>query len=173
MYTISPIGANPKDRSSQTSNTLTVGNSASLFSTLFDIANSTLQPIRMIDGIVYYLSFQPLPPSITSKGAGNNSLGLDPSAGPLTNVLLGVQWLNPIDDANVDAAVRDFIRRSRDAARARGLLNKFLYLNYANKWQDPISSYGAASKARLQAASRKHDPDGIFQKAVPGGFKLF
>jgi hypothetical protein len=39
--------------------------------------------------------------------------------------------------------------------------------------QDVIGGYGEESKKRLQAASRKHDPEGLFQLGVPGVFKLF
>lgn len=47
-----------------------------------------------------------------------------------------------------------------------------IYLNYATKDQDPISSYGAANVQKLKAASRKYDPEQVFQKLVTGGFKL-
>ena len=34
-------------------------------------------------------------------------------------------------------------------------------------------SYGPESVARLRAASRKYDPQGVFQTLCPGGFKLW
>jgi hypothetical protein len=58
------------------------------------------------------------------------------------------------------------------AAQTLGVDDPYLYLNYAASWQDPINSYGPASVANLQAVSRKYDPSGVFQKQVPGGFKL-
>ena len=54
-----------------------------------------------------------------------------------------------------------------------GLQRQWIYLNYANDDQDPIGSYGSANVAKLQAASKKYDPTGLFQTNVPGGFKLF
>ena len=54
-----------------------------------------------------------------------------------------------------------------------GLLHEFEYLNYADSSQDPIASYGADNVERLRATSRKYDPHGVFQKQVPGGFKLW
>ena len=48
----------------------------------------------------------------------------------------------------------------------------WLYLNYANKNQDPLAGYGGANVAKLSAASKKYDPDQVFQKRVPGGFKV-
>jgi hypothetical protein len=35
-----------------------------------------------------------------------------------------------------------------------------------------IEGYGAANVAFLRDVSRKYDPLGVFQKLVPGGFKL-
>ncbi len=44
-----------------------------------------------------------------------------------------------------------------------GLYNEYLCLNYAAPWPDPISGYGAAVKAQLQAVSKMYDPRGVFQ----------
>jgi hypothetical protein len=35
-----------------------------------------------------------------------------------------------------------------------------------------IAGYGEESVSKLRATSKKYDPEGLFQKAVPGGFKL-
>lgn len=53
-----------------------------------------------------------------------------------------------------------------------GKSNEYEYLNYAAPGQDPVASYGAANQAGLRSVSRKYDPDQIFQKGVPGAFKL-
>ena len=142
-------------------------------SEIFDIANSTIQAIKTAKNLTYAISFQPFPSAIIAKGAGANSLGLSPTEAPLTNVLLSIQWLDILDDARIEAAAKEFHHRTTRAAKARGKSNEYLYLNYAAKWQDPIQGYGAKEKKRLREVSRKYDPDGIFQKAVPGGFKLF
>lgn len=153
--------------------TLTIQNDAPLMSQIFDIANSTLQTIIATKGLVYALNFQPIPAAIIEKGAGKNSLGLSANEAPLTNVLLSLSWVNIGDDAKIEAAGKGFFRRAKQASEDAGKCNEYLYLNYAAKWQDPINGYGAAEKARLRKVSRKYDKNGIFQKAVPGGFKLF
>ena len=58
-------------------------------------------------------------------------------------------------------------------AQSMGLLHEFEYLNYADSSQNPIASYGADNVRRLRAMSRKYDPHGVFQRQVPGGFKLW
>jgi hypothetical protein len=60
----------------------------------------------------------------------------------------------------------------RDAG-GRKTLVPFKYLNYAAPFQDPIGSYGEANQTKLREASHKYDPDKLFQKGVPGGWKLF
>jgi hypothetical protein len=49
----------------------------------------------------------------------------------------------------------------------------FKYMNYAFTFQDPIASYGQVNKAKLREVGGRYDPEGLFQKGVSGGFKLF
>ena len=155
--------------------TATYGNNAALLLQVYDIADSVLQPIKGVLGLRYSLSYQPVPSIITSFAAksGGNPLGLDPSDGNNILVLITISWLLPGDDAAVRAQAQSLFRQGNALAQGMGLLNDWKYLNYAAEWQDPIAGYGAANKAKLQAASKKYDPAQIFQKQVPGGFKLF
>ena len=155
--------------------TATYGNSAALLSQIYDIADSVLQPIKGVLGLRYSLSLQPVPSIITGFAAksGGNPLGLDPSDGNNILVLITISWLLPGDDDNVTAQAKSLFQQGNALASKMGLLNDWVYLNYAAEWQDPIGGYGAANKAKLQATSKKYDPTQIFQKQVPGGFKLF
>jgi hypothetical protein len=69
--------------------------------------------------------------------------------------------------------VKKFIAQTEQAGEKMGLLSPYIYLNYAATWQDPLDGYGAAVKSELWEVSEKYDPEGVFQKQVPGGFKLF
>lgn len=139
------------------------------------MSNATLQSILPIAGITWALSYQAVPASIPKRSAltGGNALGLDLSAGPLAIILLNVFWQDAADDARIEAAAKDLFDQARQAAERVGLANDWIYLNYAAPWQDPIASYGAANQQRLQEISHHYDPHGVFQKNVPGGFKLF
>ncbi|KAH7029081.1 oxidoreductase FAD-binding protein [Microdochium trichocladiopsis] len=166
--------SNPNGRR-QLFTTATFKNSAAMLSEIYKIAQTNVNSISGISGIKYSLSFQPIPTVINSKAAasGGNSLGLDASDGNLMNMLLTVTWDNKSDDATVESAAKNLFAQANTKAKSLGKFHEYLYLNYAAKWQDPISGYGADSKAKLQAASKKYDPAGLFQKNVPGGFKLF
>ena len=53
-----------------------------------------------------------------------------------------------------------------------GTARDYIYLNYAYPKQDPIRTYGAENVRLLKNAAAKYDPKGVFQKLVPGGFKV-
>ena len=154
--------------------TLTFGLSAELLTQIYREADKALQPIKLAAGLVYALSYQPLPTAITTKAgaATPNSLGLDASDGNLVLALLSVTWTLATDDAAVTAAANGWLKAAKAASVKAGLANEYLYLNYAALGQDPIAGYGKANQEDLREVSRKYDPDRIFQKAVPGAFKL-
>ncbi|MCJ1269965.1 hypothetical protein MMC22_009858 [Lobaria immixta] len=104
--------------------------------------------------------------------SGRKSLGLDPTDGPLMLMLLASTWASPNDDSRIIRTQQELLDRVNKAAAVKGLDSRFRYLNYAYADEDPISGFGPQNQARLQATSRKYDPDAFFQKAVPGGFKL-
>jgi hypothetical protein len=47
-----------------------------------------------------------------------------------------------------------------------------LYLNYADKDQDPLTGYGADQVAFMKDVASKYDPNGVYQRLLPGGFKI-
>ena len=131
-------------------------------------------PLASIPTLSFSLTIQPVPPAITSKDgpAGGNSLGLDSSDGALVLALISATWDDPDDDALVEVKAQESLRHFIDEAKERKLWNEWLYLNYANQSQDPIAGYGADVQQRFREVSGKYDPEGVFQKLVPGGFKL-
>jgi FAD/FMN-containing dehydrogenase len=103
---------------------------------------------------------------------GGNPLGLSQSNGPYLLLNLNTQWTNPSDDERILAANRRIIERSVAKANEMGIYEEYIYMNYASQFDDVIASYGAENKARLIEVSRKYDPTGVFQRLVPGYFKL-
>jgi hypothetical protein len=141
----------------------------------FEIWNASLSDIIPIPNVQYSWTHQAVPPSITAKTEqlGGNSLGLDPKDGPLVLCLVTASWSDPADDDRINAIGKNLIDAVDAASKAAGVFHPFKYINYAAEWQDPFGGYGAKNVAKLQSASRKYDPFRVFQKAVPGGFKLF
>lgn len=82
-------------------------------------------------------------------------------------------WTDAADDDAVNAAANAWLRESNAATVKAGLESEFLYLNYADRGQDVIRGYGEGNRKELRRVSKVYDPEGVFQKAVVGGFKLF
>ena len=139
----------------------------SMIQEVYQIWHSTLDSIKTVAGIAYFLVFQRLPAILPG-----NPLGLDVSDN-LVVLCLSVTWSQVQDDQTINTVTQALIDRIDKATKAAGLFHPFKYLNYAASFQDPIASYGPANKAHLQAVSKKYDPTGFFQRAIPGGFKLF
>ncbi|TGO44138.1 hypothetical protein BCON_0593g00010 [Botryotinia convoluta] len=137
--------------------------------------NAALPSIQSLSNITWSLSFEPIPVNIPAKSAstGENVLRVTPGDGPLIVALLTATWGNIADDTVVSNTAKTMFDTIDAYAKASGFYNDWQYLNYAANWQDPIDGYGAVNKAKLQAASKKYDPLGVFQKGVTGGFKLF
>ncbi len=141
--------------------------SAAILEKVYQLWSSTTDSIKDIPGIAYFLIFQRMP-SIEP----GNALGLEGVDDPLVLCLLSVTWSQAGDDATVNSVTQALIEAIDQHTKAAGLFHRFKYLNYAAPFQDPISSYGPASKANLLAISKKYDPEGFFQTGIPGGFKL-
>ena len=133
-----------------------------------------LKHIQAVPGLMLSLVFQPLTKGMLVRSAqrGGNALGLTPDDGPLVITLLNSVHTNPVDDDRVVNAVLGLIRKIEAAAARRGKAARYRFTNYAYRNQRVFEGYGSRSVAAMQAVSRKYDPNGFFQKLVPGGFKL-
>ena len=140
---------------------------AAIIEKVYQLWSSTIDSIKHVPGIAYFLIFQRMPVVISG-----NALGLEASDDPLVLCLLSVTWTQVQDDATINRVTQTLIEDIDRNTKAAGLFYRFKYLNYAAPFQDPISSYGPASKVQLQAVGEEYDPEGFFQTSVPGGFKL-
>ncbi|KAI1123366.1 FAD-binding domain-containing protein [Nemania abortiva] len=140
-----------------------------------EIFTARLEGVENCKGIVFSLTLQPYPVSLLEKclSAGGNVTGLTPDSGPLVSVLVLMNWDNKEDDEKILGTAKSILEAIDEDAGERGQAVPYKYLNYALGSQDPIGSYGAENKQFLREVSKKLDPDEIFQKGVPGGFKLF
>ncbi|KAI9820173.1 MAG: hypothetical protein M1827_005795 [Pycnora praestabilis] len=155
--------------------TATFGNDAGLFAALYNISNTLYTPVKNASNFQISFVLQPISKAILSASAlaGQNVLGLSPSDGNLVWLDLTVQWSDEKDDAAINAATEAVVDQSIAYAKTQGLYNQYIYLNYALQSQDPIASYGQRNQALLRQISRQYDPEQVFQRLVPGGFKLF
>ncbi|KAH8654974.1 hypothetical protein BGZ60DRAFT_519104 [Tricladium varicosporioides] len=169
------LGVNSPDNLRQTSITATVKANEHLLQQIYLLWNATVPSVNSAQNLVYSLTFQPLPVSMLNTGpsTGGNMLGLDSSNGPLVVLTLTAQYTSSSSDAVITATTRALFAAIRDLAAQSNNLISWVYLNYADKEQDVINSYGVQNVAKLRAVARKFDPTGFFQKIQPGGYKLW
>ncbi|KAF1961658.1 FAD-binding domain-containing protein [Byssothecium circinans] len=146
--------------------------SAEYMSRAWELSDIAVKELVLVVGIAFTLTYQPLPQVLYSKDSSSNVLGLDRFRDDLINILFVVTWTLPTDNERVYARLQRLENDLVALAENRGIANEWLYLNYAAQWQKPIASYGTANVAFLKGVSKSYDPAGIFQNAVPGGFKL-
>lgn len=58
------------------------------------------------------------------------------------------------------------------AATIEGGNQEWIFMNYADPSQDPLRSYGVENVAKMRKVAAEYDPDQVFQKLCPGGFKI-
>jgi hypothetical protein len=123
------------------------------------------------------LDFQPFPSYFADIGVqrGGNMLGLERS--PRNKILFvsGVTLRGP-DSAQrhpqVYQKLAAMFQRIEAYAMSVGSSEGFVYLPYADSAKNPLGSYGPANVKHMKEVALKYDPDGFFQRRVPGGFKL-
>ncbi|KAK4177877.1 putative FAD-binding oxidoreductase [Triangularia setosa] len=131
--------------------------------------------VQNVPGIVWTMTFQPLPPNIYNRNPITNTLGFQsPSRGDkaLVIIQLTASWSSSLDDTLVRTKAREMYDSLVSELQSKSATDPWVYLNYAADWQDPISGYGSANVAALKAARTKYDPNGVFTSQVPGGFKI-
>lgn len=135
--------------------------------------NASVPSVQDIPGLVWAIVLEPLPAIFYARHAKSNALGMSDREGKaLMIVMLSVTWSNSDDDERVGKAAKMLIETIQQSLSNLGMLDPFIYLNYAAAWQKPILSYGGAIVEQLLRIREKYDPHRIFTDLVPGGFKI-
>ncbi|KAI0896861.1 FAD-binding domain-containing protein [Annulohypoxylon nitens] len=122
-----------------------------------------------------HLVFQPLLTSWTQNSVdrGGNVLGLEQITEDCVVVVIGVEVATfELSEKVSKPATRKMFGEVESYATSLDKNVDFLYLNYCDGSQDPLGSYGEENVKKMKEASVKYDPTGVFQKRVPGGYKI-
>jgi hypothetical protein len=153
--------------------TFTIVNSARFMDALLELGAEYAQTLPMLSTMD--IIYQPLwtkPRATSFVFGGGNVLGLENDNRDLVIVLIHTIWSDASITETVKENMKSFINQAQDLARQHSVYHPYLYLNYAEDFQDVMRSYGAKSVAFMQKTAAKYDPTGLFQRRVPGGFKL-
>ncbi|KAK6072752.1 FAD binding domain-containing protein [Seiridium cupressi] len=119
--------------------------------------------------------FQPLPTLFAenSSSAGGNIMGVEQHSHDGL-IFLATAILSTVDhEALACPKVKLWVETVKKyAATIDGGNLEWTYLNYADKSQDPLRSYGEENVRMMKTASANYDPQRVFQKLCPGGFKI-
>ncbi|GAB1315262.1 Bifunctional solanapyrone synthase [Madurella fahalii] len=153
---------------------VTIKPDIALIETFYNKWQETLATIKDAEGFIFSFGFHPLTKALltNSAKAGPNAMDIPASDGPLFVVLINPCWALARDDSRIFAAIESLVADFRQVAADRGLLHRYIFTNYAYQKDNVMAGYGEESLRRLRAVSAKYDPEGVFQKGVPGGFKL-
>ena len=177
MGTIDDARETSADNISNLYASLTFSNKLPVLQQVVQIVGDKLDYYKKPENAFYsYASveFQPLPRLFTdhSLEKGGNVLGLDRYHDDNIIFLLDMAWNGTQYDARIRHLADDVMGTITTYLQGAGALKDFQYLNYAFQDQDPLGGYGSKALPKIKAASKKYDPGQVFQKLVPGGFKL-
>ncbi|ESK88811.1 fad binding domain-containing protein [Moniliophthora roreri MCA 2997] len=125
-----------------------------------------------IPNISYSLSFQANSKAVWQKVASMSNYQNIETERDLIIFVLVTYSLDPENDDALNEWHHEVTDWMTEQARERGLLSNFLYMNYARPDQAVFESYGAESHAELKAIKQKYDPENVFGRLWPGGWKL-
>ncbi|KAI1456430.1 putative FAD-binding oxidoreductase [Annulohypoxylon moriforme] len=102
--------------------------------------------------------------------SGGNALGLKPVPQSWFHTDIGWWFLD--DDVTAHEAIRSLTNEVEEAATGQDSYLPYLFMNDASLDQQVIKHYGENNVQRLREVQQKYDPSEVFQRLVPGGFKL-
>jgi hypothetical protein len=151
--------------------TTTILNDLATMQAIYTIFMQTTSSLRNTKGLLFPFVFQAVLPQWMNKG-DPNVLGLETCTEPLIILNCAVTWANAKDDEFVRSTIRGMLESIDRVAVKRGTSHGYRFMNYCAEWQRPYEGCGEVNRELMREASRKFDPDGLFQRGCSGGFKL-
>jgi len=148
---------------------------------VWDLFVSSTNLVAQVPGISWSISLEPIPKAIVEQGRkrGGNALGLDTPDFPAEGIVLLLlsATYSPTstqrDVEKVQAAANQLRSSIVVKTKQNGVFHPYVDMNHADRNQDPIDSYGGlVNRLFLRATALKYDPLRVFQKLMPGGFKV-
>lgn len=120
--------------------------------------------------------FQPITKSIADKGVANggNVMGLDYYTAEGDGIMFLLTWAAKGEQAEKDAMplLQGYMDDIETKAKEMDAFWEWKFINYAHLTQNPLATVGEEALTKLRAASKKYDPEGVFQKLRSSGVKI-
>ncbi|KAF2033559.1 FAD-binding domain-containing protein [Setomelanomma holmii] len=157
--------------------TMTFNNDAEIFTKIVELNEAFVYKWKTVSAdpdFVTQCMFQSIP-TVFSKHSverGGNVLGLDKVETNSIMLLFNIAVKTADEEALARPLLASYGKQMQDFAASKNGLVDWQFMNYADREQDPLASYGSENVEKIRAAARKVDPQGIFQTKAPGGFKI-
>ena len=154
--------------------TISFAPNAAMMEEFFQMTEKVMQQYYHLPGFVLALNYQAVPTVQSERHGAVDSLGPIQTEGNL----IFIHWTLGFDQSEVEsekaihAVVRQLFKDANQKAKEIGAYRSYIQHTYAENWQNPYESRSESTIRELVAASEKYDPLQVFQKQVPGGFKL-
>ena len=139
----------------------------------YDLWQRSYDSVHKCAGIMWSMSFQLITPTMISRSPFLQEAipTLSANTKPILVAQLCGTWKESKDTATIEAIGAKLINDIDLTAKNDNKQTGYIYLNYAHAGQNVFGE--GRRKGWLQEISRKYDPEGIFQRCVTGGIKLF
>ncbi|KAG7087480.1 hypothetical protein E1B28_013443 [Marasmius oreades] len=154
--------------------TMTTKVNTDFFMDMQAMAQTIFEPLKNRKGLTTTLSFQSFQKSYI-EGAAHSPIynALKRSNADLVCILILITWTEPTDELVMKEATNTFGAWGEAEARKRGILDEFVYINYANERQRVYErSVTPEDLDKMQEIQKKYDSSGTFEKLWRGGYKL-
>ncbi|KAK7040090.1 hypothetical protein VNI00_009895 [Paramarasmius palmivorus] len=154
--------------------TLTVKADTDFFYDMYLQGQKIFSGFYGVDGLQWAVLLQPITKSLISATSGSPfQNALKASDDDLVLIPIVSTWTNSRHDEVIEKATNELGAWAEKEAARRGLLNSFIYLNYANKNQ-PVYERSVTREdlERMRRVKKAYDSAGIFDRLWRGGFKL-
>ncbi|KAF2238005.1 FAD binding domain protein [Viridothelium virens] len=152
--------------------------SETLLTRTYELWLASQESVKNLAGLVWSMTLQTIFPAIVAKsGFLQDAIpAYTAERGSIIVAQLTGTWKDAKDSPAAEKAALKLISDIEDAVEDEKMQTGYLYLNYAHPGQDVFgddSINNGQRKEFLQGVSKKYDGDGVFQRCVIGGLKLF
>ncbi|KAJ7146111.1 hypothetical protein C8R44DRAFT_863918 [Mycena epipterygia] len=148
--------------------TLTVKANSQILLDIHERGAATFEPDRNRPDFISGLTVQPINVGLAAAVSKNGGklMGMSTDDGDLIFLLASLFWSEPADDAILIPKFHEFFEWCENEVRQRGLLSRFLYMNYALGNQRVMESVGDENLAKMRKVQAVYDPQSILEGRV-------
>ncbi|KAI1128001.1 FAD binding domain protein [Nemania abortiva] len=153
---------------------LSVENNAQVIVDSWEILKNSTYKIQNFESASWGLTIEPVIPLAATAGSGEDNTVINLGASPngLILIICSANFARAADYPVVNKAVKQLLTDLINHAKSLGVYNPYIDMNHAMEGQKVLASYGSENLDFLKATAIKYDPTKVFQKLMPGGFKL-